>query len=147
MIYFVYAARLDPEQMHRVAPEARFLRIAHLPETRLWFPLDGPGGGLPSIRPDPGHTVWGALFEVPADQAGALDRAEAAEGRLPTDRYRAVDREGNAYEVVTHAGPVEGEESPVSASYLAHMVAGSRHWGLPMGWIAGLEELAEEYTP
>ena len=38
-----------------------------------------------------------------------------------------------------------GSRSP-SSEYLSLMVAGSRHWNLPVGWIAGLEEHLENGT-
>ena len=128
-----------------MAPNASFVCIAHLPETRLCFPLNRPdlGGGLPSVTPDPGHTVWGALFEIPADEASALDAAEAEEGRVPTEGFRAVDREGTTYRVVTHVASGDGEYPP-SREYMEAVVAGSRRWELPTGWIAGLEEYVEE---
>jgi len=121
------------------------VRIAHLPETRLSFPLYRPelGGGLPSVTREPGHTVWGALFEVSDDEAAAIDAAEAAEGRAPTTEFRAVDREGTTYRVVTHVAAADGEYEP-SREYMAAVVTGSRRWQLPTGWIAGLEEYVEE---
>ena len=40
---------------------------------------------------------------------------------------------------------VEGPESDdPSPSYLEHVVAGARHWGLPTGWVINLEEIAED---
>lgn len=95
------------------------------------------------MTPDPGHTVWGAVFDVPADQARSLDEAEAEEGRVPTDRFRAVDREGTAYQVITHVADREGDYPP-SRQYMETVVAGSRRWKLPSGWVAGLEEYVEE---
>ncbi len=128
-----------------MAPNAEFVRIAHLPEVRLCFPLHRPefGGGLPSVTPAPGHTVWGALFEVSADEAEAIDAAEKAEGRLPTTEFRAVDREGATYRVVTHVAAADGEYEP-SREYMEAVVSGSRCWKLPTGWIAGLEEYLED---
>ncbi len=92
---------------------------------------------------EPGHTVWGALFEVSDDEAAAIDAAEAAEGRAPTTEFRAVDREGTTYQVVTHVAAVDGEYEP-SREYMAAVVTGSRRWQLPTGWIAGLEEYVED---
>jgi hypothetical protein len=88
--------------------------------------------------------VWGALFDVPPAERPGFDAAEAAEGRLPTTRFRAVDREGGAYEVVTHVATEDGPEGPPSPSYLEVVVAGARHWALPAGWVVGLEEYAED---
>ena len=132
--------------MSRAAPSAEFRFIAHLPETELVFPIldEERGGGLPSLRPMGGQSVWGAVFEVPEDQAAGLDRAERMDGRAPSDGFTAVDRQGGRHRVRTHtARTPEGPEQhyPPSAEYMEMVVAGARRWGLPAGWVAGLEEL------
>ncbi len=140
---------IAPQRLSAVAPDAEFKFIAHLPETRLVFPLlDGSwSGALPSVQPEAGNTVWGAVFEVPD---GALDRihgAEQAEGRNPTKAFQAVDREGKRHEVITHVHDpkaANGSGDDPSRSYMELVVEGGRHWGLPTGWVAGLEEYVEE---
>ena len=141
---FVYDIRLSSDERARVAPGAMLVAPAHLGETRLVFTIPGPDGHrLPSIRPETGHTVWGAVFDVPDGEVAALDEAQRAEGRIRVDGHRAVDREGTAYEVFTHlAGAETGEEGTPSVEYLGRIVAGSREIGLPAGWVIGLEELA-----
>jgi gamma-glutamylcyclotransferase (GGCT)/AIG2-like uncharacterized protein YtfP len=141
MLYFSYAALMEPTRLTEVAPAAQFRFVAHLPETRLCFPQPG---GLPSVVADPGHTVWGAVFEISSNEAAAITSAEAREGREP-GMSKAVDREGNKHEVLTYAHPIgkNGEHLPAK-SYMAEVVAGARNWGLPTGWIAGLEEYGED---
>ena len=67
MLYFAYSATLDPELLSSIAPNAKFLYIAHLPEAKLVFPTPD---GRPSVRPAAGNTVWGAIFEVNAEGVG-----------------------------------------------------------------------------
>ncbi len=142
LLYFAYTARIAPEKMAEVAPDAEFQFIAHLPEWGLEFPIEGNGwnGGLPTVIPATGHTVWGAVFSIPDDQLAALDAAESAEQRV-SSTVEAMDRTGRRHRVVTHlyAGTPDAETTP-STEYLELMLAGSRHWSLPAGWIAGLEE-------
>ena len=97
------------------------------------------------MEPEAGNTVWGAVFEVPVGQLSDLDRAEAHEGRVPNHSFKAVDREGGKHEVLTHVHTrsQNGEHTP-SRRYMTLVVAGGRHWGLPTGWVAGLEEYVEE---
>ncbi len=57
-------------------------------------------------------------------------------GALPT-----VKREEKRHQVTVHLH--EGRRNgtyPPSPEYLELMLSGSRHWSLPAGWIAGLEE-------
>ena len=142
MLYFTYTALISPELLASTAPGAEFKFIAHLPEWRLVFPMTHPAweGGLPSVQPESGHTVWGAVFEVPSGERQAITKAELAEGRTATE-VEAMDRTGRRHRVTTfvHSGNGNREFDP-SESYLVHMLRGSRHWNLPAGWIAGLEE-------
>lgn len=140
MLYFAYSGLMDPTRLSATSPKAKFRFIAHLPETRLAFTIDG---GLPTVVADPGHTVWGAVFEVPAAESSAIAAAEAEEGRSPSEQ-RAVDREGNKYDVVTFVDADAAEEQPPSAEYMDGVVRGARHWGLPTGWVVGLEDYGQE---
>jgi gamma-glutamylcyclotransferase len=147
MLYFAYGALLDPERLEPVAPTAEFRFIAHLPETKLTFPNPD---GVPSVEPAPGNTVWGAVFEVAGEEGKAIARAEAKEGRLPRTDFRAVDRAGRKYEVVTFTSRTETAPSPNDTGhvpdpvYMRQVVKGARHWNLPTGWVAGLEDLGED---
>jgi hypothetical protein len=139
----VYDIRLSSAELSRITPGATLVAPAHLGETRLVFTIPGPDGHrLPSISEEPGHTVWGAVFDVPTSEIDALDEAQRAEGRVRVDGHRAVDREGTSYEVFTHLAAEAGEEGDPAPDYLARIVAGSREIGLPAGWVIGLEELA-----
>ena len=146
-LFFAYTAQISPRRLDEFVPTAEFRVIAHLPETRLVFPIkDGTwDGGLPSVRAESRNTVWGAIFELPTKDLSLLNRVEAAEGRIPSEEFKAVDREGKSHSVLTHVagGNTDSEHTP-SRSYMEIVVAGARHWQLPMGWVAGLEEYVEE---
>ena len=144
-LYFAYAALLEPRRLTAVAPSARFQKIAHLPETRLYFAMAPStwGGALPTIRAEEGNTVWGALFEVPPPELDAITAAEASDGRVPTTEFSVVDREGVRHWVTTHVVPGPEGGDPAVA-YLEHVVAGGRHWNLPTGWVLNLRELTED---
>lgn len=143
-LYFAYSALLDPDRMASISPNARFLFTAHYPETRLAFSSHG-GRPMPTLTDDPGHIVWGGVFEIPADDLGKLMEAEKDEGRVPGWEMKAVDREGNKHECLTFvtSEPLNGYEKP-DPDYLSAMISGARHWHLPAGWVVGLEDLADE---
>ncbi len=146
-LYFAYTALISPRRMAEAAPGAKFRFIAHLPETRLVFPYSNGAwdGTLPSVRPEAGNTVWGAVFEVPSKQLADLNAVEEAEGRTATEDFKAVDREGRRHSVTTHVhnGSSDVEEPP-SRDYMRLVVEGGHHWNLPTGWVAGLEEYVED---
>jgi len=133
--------------MKLTAPEAEFQFIAHLPEFGLDFPIasDDWGGSLPAVQPEPGSTVWGAVYDVPKKDLTAIDEIEANEQRS-AQTVEAMDRSGKRHKVLVHlldgTATTNGNGRP-SAEYLRLMVSGSKHWNLPFGWIAGLEEHLE----
>jgi hypothetical protein len=127
-----------------VSPGADFQFIAHLPEWQLDFPIvsDTWEGALPNVSPATGRTVWGAVFEVPASDVDALDEAERSERRVASSA-EAIDRSGRRHQVTVHVAESDGTHTNghrPSAEYVSIMVEGSRHWSLPAGWIAGLQE-------
>ena len=146
-LFFAYTAHIAPTRLAQSVPAAEFKFIAHLPETRLVFPIkDGNwNGGLPSVRAESGNTVWGAVFEMPTKDLEALNAVESEEGRVPSEDFKAVDRAGRSHKVVTHVagGDTDSQHTP-SREYMELVVDGARHWALPTGWVAGLEEFVEE---
>jgi cation transport regulator ChaC len=139
LLYFAYDANIEPSRLAEVAPEAEFRFIAHLPEWRLTFPIPNGDGGLPSVHPEAGNAVWGAVFSIGSRELAAVNDREADEGRTPRTAH-AMDREGRRHEVVVHVSESENGEYMPEPSYLGLMVAGGRHWNLPAGWVANLEE-------
>jgi hypothetical protein len=132
--------------MAEAAPGAEFQFIAHLPEWGLDFPIEdsGWGGCLPAVAPATGSTVWGAVFSVPDGELDALNDVEASEKRVAST-VEAMDRFGKRHQVMVHVSGTNGNGSAAPSSrYLEIMLDGSRHWSLPAGWIAGLEEHLEE---
>ena len=100
---------------------------------------------MPSVRPEAGNTVWGAVFSLKRNALEEINAIEAEEGRKQTDSFKAVDREGRRHAVITHTHESEVDHERVpSRDYMSLIVDGGRHWGLPTGWVAGLEEYVEE---
>jgi hypothetical protein len=139
LLYFAYDANIDPSRLAAVAPEAEFRFIAHLPEWRLTFSIPNGDGGLPSVHPEAGNAVWGAVFSIGDLDLAAVNDLEAGEGRGPRTAH-AMDREGRRHEVVVHVCESWNGEFQPERSYLELMVSGGRHWHLPAGWVANLEE-------
>ena len=139
LLYFAYDANMEPTRLGAVAPGARFCFIAHLPEWRLHFPIPNGDGGLPSVRPQSGNTVWGAVFAMEEPELKALNARQAKEGRV-AKTAQAMDREGHRHQVVVHVCESANGELHPDPFCLRAMVAGSRHWHLPAGWTASLEE-------
>lgn len=144
LLYFAYDANIEPRRLADIAPAATFAFIAHLPEWKMEYPISNGGGGLPSVRPLPGNTVWGAVFSIKPSDLAAIDAVEAGEGRV-RETAQAMDREGHRHDVVTHVSRAGHRKDLVpERSYVRLMVEGGRHWKLPAGWVAALEEHLED---
>ena len=143
LLYFAYDANIEPQRLAGIAPSAAFEFIAHLPEWRMEYPIPNGAGGLPSVRPLAGNTVWGAVFSLKSADLTAIDQVEAGEGRVRATT-QAMDRGGRRHDVVTHVSRSDhGEDLLPERSYVRLMVDGGRHWKLPTGWVAALEEHLE----
>ncbi len=146
MLYFAYTARIEPSMMAEVAPSATFQFIAHLLDWGLEFSITGNGwdGGLPSVSPAEGNTVWGAVYAVPDNEIDAVDAVESAELRY-RHSVEAIDRVGRRHQVITHRAADNGAPPLHPApGYVSLMLDGSRHWELPAGWIIRLEDHLNE---
>lgn len=131
---FLYGSLLDPRLLGELAPGATFDRVAYLSGFRLAFATSG----RPVVVPDQGHTVWGAVFRLPtADLAVSLTHLGAAKHNT-----WAIDRAGERIDVAVYSGPDGGHPNE---EQVGHMLAGARHWELPAGWVAGLEDLIDPF--
>jgi len=129
VLYFAYTSLIEPKALDEVCPGAEFSFIAHLPEFGLGFPYKNGKweGGLPSAKPQPGSTVWGAVFELSKSQVKAVDELEASEGRKPTN-LEVMDRGGRRHEVRAHpaqkTGPAAADGGEIHHQGLAGLGVG-----------------------
>lgn len=76
--YFAYGSNMDEQDMRRRCPGSRPLGSARLDGHRLAFTRRSirSATGVADVLPTPGHTVWGALYELDEDEFEVLDRKE-----------------------------------------------------------------------
>ncbi len=151
MLYFAYGSNLDPNQMRERCPDHRVVGLAALHEHRLVFPVfsNNWGGGVSSIQPHHGETIWGILYELSEADLASADRYEGF--RAPGDQHNLYDRDHVTVELVR---PDDGSvprrvrawayfarpsnPSPPSQRYLDVVLRGARHHRLPEEYIARL---------
>jgi hypothetical protein len=148
MRYFAYGSNLDPDQMRERCPAARFVCIARLDDHRLTFNRKSirRGCGVADVIPSPGDCVWGAVFEVTGNDVACLDSSEGFRaGRRANAYYRKeirvtgiVDDAEQATIVETYVAHPQPNPPPPSEQYMAQIVKGARHWGLPSSYIEQL---------
>lgn len=142
--YFAYGSNLCFPQLRERAPSAKPLGPAELHGYRLAFTRKSIrwNGLAADVVPDPGDSVWGALYSLDVDDYQKLDRSEflgTGYRRISVDpvlQSRAIPVAAFTYEVIDRQP--EGRPPP---EYLARMIAGARATGLPETWIDKLVEL------
>ena len=152
MHYFAYGSNLDPDQMAERCPSAAFLHRALLPDFELAFTRWSTRRrcGVADVVPQQGGRVWGVVYVMNAADALALDGFEGYVPGRVRNWYARVPRtvvlDGDpqrplavaTYEVVERAP----EPFVPSDDYLAHLVRGAAHWGLPDAYQARLRSIA-----
>ena len=138
--------------MRRRCPSHRFVDVARLHGYRLDFTRRSPRRrcGTADVVPNPGDEVWGILYKIPnLYDVKVLDRAEG---------FNAERKHANAYwrieETVVLANYPGGQRRAAvyiarkqnnpplpSRAYMAHLIYGARHWGLPPNYIETLERI------
>ena len=143
--YFAYGSNLDPKQLRRRCPQARWLGRAELLDHQLAFTRYSPARrcGVADVPPSPGDRVWGCCFVIGDEGLATLDRIE---GFTPgSDAYQRIEVEVKLNEETVTAWTYQVANPrpfiPPSASYRQHLIDGARHWRLPEPWIKRLMQI------
>lgn len=150
LLYFAYGSNMDPIQMRRRCPSARFVAIACLADHRLAFSRRSTRrrSGVADVVPAAGGAVWGIVYRLLSVRD--IQVLDAAEGFRP-DRRRAqgyvretrlVDLGADAaMSTMVNIYIAQRQKSPPlpTTAYIAHLTRGAEHWGLPQEYAAMLE--------
>jgi gamma-glutamylcyclotransferase len=165
MLYFAYGSNLSTAQMRERAPGHRVVGLAALRDHRVEFPRYSPrwAGGVLSVKPHRGDTVWGIVYDVTEPDLASLDQHEGF--RADGDQHNVYDRPIVTVELTR---PDDGSvprrlrvwmyvarpsnPSPPSRRYLERVVGGAREHALPEDYVARLSATpvlaeGEETTP
>jgi gamma-glutamylcyclotransferase len=141
-LYFAYGSNLDLRRFRRRCPGATVAGRARLAEHALAFTRYSRAekGGVADIVPQPGATVWGALYEIDEGCFRALDEYEGAPREYRRETVVVIDDAGVEREAVAYVGNKTGEFAP-SRQYLAQITRGAREHELPEEYVRTLESV------
>lgn len=129
--------------MRRRCPGSRPLGSARLDGHRLAFTRRSirSATGVADVLPTPGHTVWGALYELDEDEFEVLDRKEGVGWAYMREQKRVtLIADGSAREAVVYTVlDKEPEEVPPSRAYLDRLIAAATRLGLPHAYVVDLD--------
>ena len=86
-----------------------------------------------------GDFVLGVLFDVPADEKPALDKAEALGKGYDELAVKVVDAEGNSTDAVTYVATETDDQLQPYPWYKRHVIEGAKEAGFDSTYIAAIE--------
>ena len=133
-IYFAYGSNMCPQQMAVRCPGGQAFGQAEL---RDWQFLINTRT-YATIAPSPGAVTHGVLWSLTPGHIAALDNYEAVAEGMYNKTSLIVQRNGEPVEALVYIDPVceLGQPRP---DYLQIILDGAAHFGLPPGYIAGLD--------
>jgi gamma-glutamylcyclotransferase (GGCT)/AIG2-like uncharacterized protein YtfP len=143
--YFAYGRNLGAELMATVCPGHRYLGTAELRDHRLAFRRRSvrTGTGVADIFPEPGHSVWGALYELDAQGLAALDEKEGNGMNYRRVPVLVTLADGAATKAFAYMVIKPVPYVTPSAEYLNGIVEEGRALGFPENYIAAVMRTAE----
>lgn len=143
---FLYGADLHPERLTACCPDAKVLSVAELKDHRLAFYgyNDLWDGGEETVLAAPGSSVFGVVVELSVREADFLDKVRGVRLNGTGSHFHSpvkVKNGADVFDVVLYKLDDGRQVSLPSNDYLAYMVEGARHFGLPPSYIAELQAL------
>lgn len=133
---------MDLRQMARRCRGARSLGPARLPNHTLTFTWDSHiwEGGVGHVVAEPGHDVWGVLWDCTDDHITSLDGYERLSDGIYIRTQMPVEHDGAPTDALIYLACGDTYKAP-SKRYVRTLVRGARANGLPADYIAELEAL------
>ena len=143
--YFAYGSNMAADVMERLCTRPRYVGAASLPGYRLAFTRRSvkTGTGVADIVRAQGERVWGALYEINANELAAIDRKEG-HGRAYTRVVLPVELQADGSERMAVTYTVLSKAPAVvlpSRAYLDLMIKAARERLLPHPYIEELRSV------
>ncbi|WP_209424992.1 gamma-glutamylcyclotransferase family protein [Pararhodobacter sp. SW119] len=148
MHYFAYGNLMDIDLMRSVAPSARPITVARLPDHELRFAKcnDPTHGGCTLIHVD-GAETWGVHYEMSDEDMAAMDAsAGVAEGRWAHKPVTVYTSDGQSIDSVTYFIPNDRGPHQPPESYVGPIHKGAKALGLPKAYRDRLHAIIDEAT-
>ena len=139
MLHFAFGADLPHAEFKRMCPGAEWFGPAKMEGHRLGFTA----GGRPTVRPEAGATVWGALWLVPAALLPALDTL--AGGNYERTTRRIVSPAGPRTEATVYL-PTDTGSGAAPGALVKALLDGAKDNRLPAAYrdeLRALDSLAK----
>jgi cation transport regulator ChaC len=135
MLHFAYGSNMSRAAMRKHAPYATPIGVATLAGYRFLIT----GDGYASIEPQRTQSVPGVLWRLTSRDRATLDAWENVAAGLYRAEFLPVQSAGRRVKALTYVARPRGIGRP-KAGYMELVVEAAREWGLPMAYIASLQE-------
>lgn len=140
MHYFAYGANMDVETLEERKVDFKPVTIGKVRDVRLVFHV--PGGdetGKADLMDDRRSHVHGVVYDVPESSLAGLDLYESVErGRYRRQQVVVQTDCGELSCVIYRGAKFRGGLKP-NSDYLACLVRGAQHHGLPQHYLTFLQ--------
>jgi gamma-glutamylcyclotransferase (GGCT)/AIG2-like uncharacterized protein YtfP len=142
MLYFAYCTLLDQTEMARFCPGAVAGDVGRISGWRVGFAAYSAGRGGCQLHPEPGHDVYGLLYELSDAEMAGLDEISG----VPQGFYRRIDVQvtpssGRSIRAITYLIPDPVGPFAPPDDYVRPILVGARAVGLPEAYIAELDDI------
>jgi|SRR6267143_6687238 len=140
-IYFAYGSNLSPTQMRARCPSARLMGTGCLNGYRLGFTRRSVkwGGGVADLLPEPGAHVWGALYELSAEEFERLDFYEGVPAAYKRELVELVDMSGVRWSAWAYFVVQKSPHVTPTHAYMRTILDGAREVDLPADYLEFLQ--------
>jgi gamma-glutamylcyclotransferase len=143
-VYFAYGTLLHVDHMRTYCPSADPVGIMRLKGYRLGFARcrKDPAVGGCTLQEDPGNTMFGILYSLPAAELALLDQASGVDKQhWVTQKITLVDEQGRAIAANTYVIPDPDWNYTPTEDYTRRIMVGARAWSLSADYVAQLEAI------
>ena len=152
MLYFAYGSNICTGRLRGRVPSAKPVQVATLSGYTFHFHKrsdDGSGKGNAFNTRNPADAVVGVLFNIDAEEKGALDNVEGVGHGYIEIAAPVTDKSGNEYEAfmyVADAQSIDDTLQPYSW-YKRFVVDGARQHNLPEEYVGKIENMPSTEDP
>lgn len=126
---------MDPRQLGERCPGAVLVGPAMLPDHRALVTREG----WASVRPEPGSSVYGVIWQLTDEDLAALDVYEDTAGGVYRREMKHVKRlaQAESVDALVYVATEAASGTP-GRRYWETVIAAARHHGLPEAYVAEL---------
>lgn len=151
MKYFAYGSNMSLLRLRARVPNAERIGMFTLMEHSLrfhkWSRKDKSAKCDALFTGNPEDFVIGALFEIPRDEKGPLDRAEGLGFGYDEKRVTVTDALGNSLDAFTYCATSTDPSLLPHSWYLNHVIVGARETGVPADYLDAISATRSQEDP